>query len=65
AYRDFRRYLLETSQIPGGFYSARGRRELLRHVTDLLLAAEDPYDALRSGNAAHRQQLHVLNALRD
>ena len=65
AYRDFRRYLLETSQIPGGFYSARGRRELLRHVTDLLLAPEDPYDALRSGNAAHRQQLHMLNAQGD
>ncbi len=26
AYRDYRHYLLETSQMPGGFYSARGRR---------------------------------------
>ena len=58
AYRDYRRYLLETSQVPGGFYSARGRRELLRHVTDMMLSPEDPYDALRLGNAAHRQQLH-------
>ena len=58
AYRDYRRYLLETSQVPGGFYSARGRRELLRHVTDMMLSPEDPYDALRMGNAAHRQQLH-------
>ena len=58
AYRDYRRYLLETSQVPGGFYSARGRRELLRHVTDMMLAPDDPYDALRLGIASHRQQLH-------
>lgn len=60
AYRDYRRYLLETSQIPGGFYSARGRRQLMRQVVDLMLAAEDPYDALRSGKAAPRQQLRVV-----
>ncbi len=30
AYRDYRRYLLETSQVPGGYYSLRGRRQLLR-----------------------------------
>ncbi|MBL8562816.1 MAG: capsular biosynthesis protein, partial [Gemmobacter sp.] len=28
AYRDYRHYLLETSQVPGGFYSSRGRRAL-------------------------------------
>ena len=61
AYRDYRRYLLETSQVPGGFYSARGRRELLRHVTDMMLSPDDPYDALRLGNAAHRQQLHLAD----
>ena len=60
AYRDYRHYLLETSQVPGGFYSSRGRRELLRQVVDMILAAEDPYDALRSGNAAPRQQLRVV-----
>ncbi len=57
AYRDYRHYLLETSQIPGGFYSARGRRFLLRQAVDMILAAEDPYDALTSGKAAPRQQL--------
>src|SRR3990167_9418716 len=57
AYRDYRHYLLETSQVPGGFYSSRGRRELLRQVVDMMLQAEDPYDALSSGNAAPRQQL--------
>ena len=60
AYRDFRRYLLETSQIPGGFYSADGRRALLRQVVDLMLAPYDPYDALLSGNASPRQQLQAV-----
>jgi capsular polysaccharide export protein len=60
AYKDFRRYLLETSQIPGGFYSAGGRRQLLRQVVDMMLSAEDPYDALQSGTAAPRQQLRVV-----
>jgi capsular polysaccharide export protein len=45
-YKDFRRYLLETSQVPGGFYSARGRRQLLRLVVDMMLVDHDPYDAL-------------------
>jgi capsular polysaccharide export protein len=60
AYRDYRHYLLETSQITGGFYSAQGRRQLLRQVVDLMLSSEDPYDALKSGNAAPRQQLSVV-----
>ena len=60
AYKDFRRYLLETSQIPGGFYAARGRRQLLRQVVDMMLAAEDPYQALELGTAAPRQQLRVV-----
>ncbi len=57
AYKDYRRYLLETSQLPGGFYSARGRRQLLRQVVDMMLAPDDPYDALLQGTAAPRQQL--------
>ena len=61
AYRDFRHYLLETSQICGGYYSADGRRQLLRQVVDLMLAPEDPYDALRSGKAAPRQQFRLVN----
>ncbi len=60
AYRAYRHYLLETSQIPGGFYSARGRRILLRQVVDLMLSPEDPYDALSAGKAAPRQQLRVV-----
>ncbi|MFC6637635.1 capsule biosynthesis protein CapA [Sulfitobacter sp. JBTF-M27] len=60
AYKDYRRFLLETSQIPGGFYSARGRRQLLRQVVDMMLSHEDPYDALRSGTASPRQQLRIV-----
>lgn len=60
AYRDYRLYLLETSQIPGGFYSTKGRRQLLRQVVDLMLAPVDPYDALETGTAAPRQQLTLV-----
>jgi len=60
AYRDYRRYLMETSQVVGGFYSARGRRALLRQVVDLMLAPDDPYAALQSGTAAPRQQLRLV-----
>ncbi len=60
AYKDYRRYLLETSQVPGGFYSRSGRHQLLRHVVDMMLAPHDPYEALRHGTAAPRQQLSVV-----
>ncbi len=60
AYRDYRHYLLETSQLVGGFYSSRGRRRLIRQVVDLMLSPEDPYQALSQGTAAPRQQLRVV-----
>jgi capsular polysaccharide export protein len=60
AYRDYRAFLLETSQIAGGFYSARGRRQLLRQVVDMMLAPQDPYEALATGNATPRQKLSVV-----
>jgi capsular polysaccharide export protein len=60
AYRDYRHFLLETSQVVGGFYSLRGRRRLLRQVVDLMLEPEDPYQALQSGRAAPRQQLRLV-----
>jgi capsular polysaccharide export protein len=60
AYKDYRRFLLETSQLPGGYYSAKGRRQLLRQVVDMMLQPDDPYDALRLGTAAPRQQLRVV-----
>jgi capsular polysaccharide export protein len=61
AYRAYRHYLLETSQVPGSFYSAQGRRRLLRQVVDMMLADQDPYDALTSGKAAPRQQLRLVS----
>ena len=60
AYADYRRYLLETSQLAGGFYSARGRRQLLRQVIDMMLGPDDPYDALSRGTAAPRQRLRLV-----
>ncbi|WP_111732007.1 capsule biosynthesis protein [Roseovarius amoyensis] len=60
AYADFRRYLLETSQVAGGFYSSSGRRQLLRQAVDMMLNPDDPYDALESGTAAPRQQLRIV-----
>jgi capsular polysaccharide export protein len=60
AYRDYRHYLLETSQITGSFYSARGRRQLLRQVVDMMLSPEDPYEALDAGRPAPRQHLQVV-----
>ncbi|MGB0960501.1 MAG: capsule biosynthesis protein, partial [Halocynthiibacter sp.] len=61
AYKDYRRFLLETSQVSGGFYSTKGRRRLMRQIVDLMLADADPYQALINGNAAARQQLHIVN----
>ncbi len=60
AYRLFRHYLLETSQVSGGFYATLGRRRLLRQVVDMMLAPEDPYDALSSGRSAPRQHLAAV-----
>ncbi|MEM1430750.1 MAG: capsule biosynthesis protein CapA [Pseudomonadota bacterium] len=61
AYRDYRSYLLETSQIAGGFYSGQGRRQLLRQVADMMLAPDDPYDALAAGKTAPRRYLRAAN----
>jgi capsular polysaccharide export protein len=60
AYRQYRHFLLETSQIPGGYYSLRGRRQLMRHVVDMMLAPDDPYTALMRGDATPRQQLRMV-----
>ncbi len=63
-YRCYRQFLLETSQVTGGFYSGRGRRQVLRLVVDRMLAPESPYDfAARPGGGggdAARQRLRVI-----
>ncbi|MBF9061314.1 capsule biosynthesis protein CapA [Rhodobacterales bacterium HKCCSP123] len=60
AYRDYRHFLLETSQVTGSFYSARGRRQLLRQVVDMMLSPDDPYEALQAGRPAPRQHLRLV-----
>ena len=47
AYLDYRRYLLATSQLLGGFYSAKSRIRLLRQVVDLMLSPKDTYETLK------------------
>lgn len=60
AYKDYRRFLLETSQVPGGFYSTQGRRQLMRQVVDMMLAEADPYDSLAQGKTPPRQPLRIV-----
>jgi capsular polysaccharide export protein len=57
AYSDFRRFLVETSQVRGGFYSARGRRQLLVRLVDMMLDPADPYTRRGAHVAAPVQHL--------
>ncbi len=43
AYKYYRKFLSETSQIGGGYYTQRGRAELVRRLVDLMLSKDDPY----------------------
>ncbi|MCI5112511.1 MAG: capsule biosynthesis protein CapA [Marivita sp.] len=60
AYDIYRQFLLETSQIPGGFYSMKGRSQLLRQVVDRMLLPEDPYDLRLARRETGAQQLRVV-----
>ena len=60
AYQSYRQFLLKTSQLPGGFYSHRGRRQLLRGVADMMLDANDPYQSVLSHKEAQTPQLKVV-----
>ncbi|PJI92447.1 capsular polysaccharide export protein [Yoonia maricola] len=60
AYREYRQFLLETSQVPGGFYSASGRQQLLRELVDKMLDDADPYDALLTKDATPQTPLRVV-----
>ncbi len=57
AYAVFRQFLLETSQLPGSFYAASGRRQALRLLPDIMLSAHDRYDRASEQNAAQTQHL--------
>ncbi|WP_281972328.1 capsule biosynthesis protein [Ruegeria faecimaris] len=60
AYQSYRRFLLETSQVPGGFYSRRGRRQLLRRAVDMMLRAKDPYQSVLTDKEARTPQLRIV-----
>lgn len=57
AYRDYRRYLLATNQIPGGYYKRSNRRRLLLQIVELVLSEENTYKMLKIKSAAPVQQL--------
>ncbi len=62
-YRNFRRFLLRTSQLPGGFYAATSRHQALRHVVDLMLQVEDPYEkVLKSPPPEPQQALRLAHS---
>ncbi len=61
AYRDYRQFLLETSQVPGGFYSRAGRRQLLRMVTDMMLSELSPYDALARQSGTQAPAMRIVS----
>lgn len=60
AYREFRQFLLRTSQFRGGFYSRSGRRTLLRGIVDAIRHDLAPYDRLAQPDAAESQHIRVI-----
>ena len=58
-YRDYRRYLLETCQVQGGYYSTVGRRRLMRRIVDMMLDDLGPY-ARRNLAAAPAQHISIV-----
>ncbi|MSU88101.1 capsule biosynthesis protein CapA [Rhodobacteraceae bacterium 2CG4] len=59
AYMAYRQFLLQTSQFPGGFYTASGRADALRHVIDVMLADRDPYQSVAWRSESARPQLRT------
>ncbi|MEM8980945.1 MAG: capsule biosynthesis protein CapA [Pseudomonadota bacterium] len=60
AYEIYRKFLLASSQLSGGYYSAKGRKQVLRQVVDMMLSPQDPYDAAQGTTAALQQQLRLV-----
>jgi len=52
AYLDYRRFLLQSSQVAGGFYTSKGRAALTRRVVDMMLAENGPYTRRDSAKKA-------------
>lgn len=56
AYEDYRRFLLHTSQVPGGFYTQSGRASLMRKTVDMMMSDRCPYEVLHDFGVA---QMHL------
>lgn len=54
AYEDYRKFLLLTSQVPGGYYTQAGRAALMRKTTDMMLSENCPYQALHNQTVAKK-----------
>jgi capsular polysaccharide export protein len=61
AYRDYRQYLLATSQVPGGYYSLASRRRLILQIVDLVMKKQSTYKILTETSAAPVQQSMLGN----
>ncbi len=61
AYRIYRQFLLETSQISGGYYSAAGRRVAKRLAIELMLQERDVYDIVRNKKVTPSVKLTVVS----
>ncbi len=62
SYAIYRQFLLETSQVPGGYYSIKGRSQMLRQVVDRMLSPNDPYDFRLDARETEAQQLRVVRS---
>lgn len=56
AYIDYRRFLLQTSQVAGGYYTAQGRAALTRQLLDMILAEHGPYQRLANRSETNMTQ---------
>ncbi|MGB0507010.1 MAG: capsule biosynthesis protein [Pikeienuella sp.] len=57
AYRDYRQFLLSTSQVEGSFYTVAGRTSAVRLVVSKMLDVLDPYDRAFATVAAETANL--------
>ena len=54
AYKAFRNFLLQTSQIPGGFYSKAGRQQAIAQLAKKMFHPLDPYSAFLKDQPCHK-----------
>ena len=55
AYKAFRNFLLQTSQIPGGFYSKAGRQQAIAQLAKKMFHPLDPYAAYLPDMPCHKK----------